>query len=819
MLPARPRGCRAPAARAVAARAITTLALAAIALAAACADPAAPDAPSASPAAAPLAEESTPTARWSDPASWPSGAVPAAGEDVTVAAGTALLLDVSPPPLGALVVDGTLEFDRRDLTLTARRVQVGGALRVGSEARPFAQRAAIVLTGSAEEQGEAGLTAKAVAVMEGGTLDLHGEPRLSWTRLAATAPAGAALLTLERDADWRPGDRLVVASTDFDPMWYDEAVVAGRSGRTLKLAAPLRYAHWGTRQSVAGRDVDERAEVGLLTRNVVVRGDSACAATGYCAHVIAFRGGTMRVEGVELTLVGQKANVARYPIHWHVAQDVPGQYARQNSIWRSFNRCVTVHGSHGASVEGNVCHDHLGHGYFLEDGVESRNVIADNLGVLGRAPPAAERILPSDQNPASFWITHPDNAVRGNAAAGSQGWGFWYALPEHPTGMSTTDAVWPRRTPLGEFANNVAHSNRSGGLNVDNGPRPDGTTEVTSYQPRQNPAAESPPVVADFRGFVAYKHRGRGVWLRGRAHRLVDPVLADNGIGATFASNESYLVGGLLVGQTANGATPFAAGYPVRGFEYYDGLVGSQGTTFANYVPSGRGPASAFGFNRSNAFGLNVRNFAEGARLVDAAAAYIENPVADRDGDKAAVFLDRDGSVTGTAGRYVAANVPMLLTPACTPRPEWNAHVCDVAYGRLAVTSGAGEAVAPATLARDDGASLALAGVGRQPASLSMSVPVGRRYTLAGPAALARPRVVVHGIRPGDWVRLSIPFAAAGLTAWRDYSTNSRLTAAATLAELDASAGDRYFLAEGTLHLKLVAQAGREYAAVYVDGR
>ena len=66
---------------------------------------------------------------------------------------------------------------------------------------------------------------------------------------------------------------------------------------------------------------------------------------------------------------------------------------------------------------------------------------------------------------------------------------------------------------------------------------------------------------------------------------------------------------------------------------------------------------------------------------------------------------------------------------------------------------------------------------------------------------------------------MSLPFAAADLTAWRDYWTGSRVTAAASLAELEASAGDRYFLTDGVLHLKLVAQGGRDYAAVFVDAR
>jgi cell migration-inducing and hyaluronan-binding protein len=739
---------------------------------------------------------------------------------VTVPAGTTVLLDVSPPPLGTLSVEGTLVFADRDLALSATAIRVQGTLRVGTEARPFTRRATITLTGTEGSDSAPGLTSKALAVLSGGTLDLHGAPRVGWTRLAATASAGAVQLQLERDVDWTAGDRIVLAPTDFEPAQYDEAVVKEVVGRTVTLEQPLRYRHWGELQRIAGRTLDERAEVGLLSRNVVVRGDEACAATGYCAHVIAFQGGTMRVEGVELYLVGQKFKLARYPIHWHVAQDVGGQYARANSIWRTFNRCVTVHGSHAAVVEGNVCHDHLGHGYFLEDGVEARNVIAGNLGVYGRTPQASERLLPSDARPATFWITNPDNTVRGNVAAGSTGWGFWYALPLHPTGISTTEAVWPRTTPLAEFSGNVAHSNRTGALNVDEGPRPDGTTETTSYAPRANPAATSASVTADFRGFVAWKHRGRAVWLRTRGARLSDALLADNGIGATFASNDTYLEDALLVGESANNATAFPAGFPVRGYEFYDGTVGARRTTFANYVASARGPASALGFNRANAFPLSTLNFAEDARFENANRAWLLAPQADKDGDKAAVFLDRDGSVTGTAGRYVVADVPFLVGADCERRPDWNAHVCTGGYGRLALSSGAaGENLAPATVTRDDAVTLQLAGSGNQLAALSLSVPLGGRYLVAPPAALARPRIALTGLRPGEGVRVSIPFAGAAATVWRDHSTGDRLTAAASQAELEASTGDKYHLAGGVLHLKLVAKAGRDFAAVHADPR
>jgi hypothetical protein len=135
---------------------------------------------------------------------------------------------------------------------------------------------------------------------------------------------------------------------------------------------------------------------------------------------------------------------------------------------------------------------------------------------------------------------------------------------------------------------------------------------------------------------------------------------------------------------------------------------------------------------------------------VNASHVYIENPVADKDGDKAAVFLDKDGSVTGTAGRYVAASVPLLLTAGCSAQTEWNAYVCGGGYGRLEVRSAvAGENPAPGTVTRDDGVALALAGSGNSPTALQLSVPLARGYTLALAGALTQPRIGLWGVKAG----------------------------------------------------------------------
>ena len=48
--------------------------------------------------------------RWSDPATWPDKKVPARDDVVTIAKDMNVILDVSPPSLHGIKLDGTLRF-------------------------------------------------------------------------------------------------------------------------------------------------------------------------------------------------------------------------------------------------------------------------------------------------------------------------------------------------------------------------------------------------------------------------------------------------------------------------------------------------------------------------------------------------------------------------------------------------------------------------------------------------------------------------------------------------------------------------------------
>ena len=98
----------------------------------------------------------------------------------------------------------------------------------------------------------------------------------------------------------------------------------------------------------------------------------------------------------------------------------------------------------------------MGHTFFLEDGIEHGNIYERNLGINTLASFA---LLNTDTSPATFWVTNPNNTYIGNHAAGSAAYGFWYQLLDNPSGPSFTTTVCPKFNPMGQFSNNLVHSN------------------------------------------------------------------------------------------------------------------------------------------------------------------------------------------------------------------------------------------------------------------------------------------------------------------------------------------------------------------------
>jgi cell migration-inducing and hyaluronan-binding protein len=684
-------------------------------------------------------------------------------------------------------------------------------------------------------------------MLMGGTLSLHGNRTNSWTKLSKTAEAGSNSIDVLNAAGWRVGDVIVLASTDFDPHQAERRTIAAIRGNTITLDKKLDYMHFGK----ITFDVDERGEVGMLSRNIVIQASPDAETTLFGGHIMAMGASKMLVDGVELNRMGQNMHLARYPIHWHLVADAEGQYIKNSAIHDTYSRCVTVHGTNYLDIENNVTYNNIGHCFFLEDAVEHGNQFVHNLGILTKCHPdapcvptnlapfkteggknfltdgqnAKDILIPSDNTASTFWITNPDNIYRDNVAAGSDSTGFWFALPEHPTGKfegtEISAKTWPRRIQVREFKGNVAHSNFDGFM-LDRGPRPDGHFAVGGHISLVNPAdANGPQAESVFENFTSYKNRNGGLWSRGEMHTYKNLKLADNAIGYTHASGNfgqsaftSRVIDSLFVGETENIGNPRTpaeiaygrslpepelADFPIRGYEFYDYRHELDNVTFVNFQDNATRKTGAISYLLYTSFGMSSNNTIQRAKFINAKPVYFppmeykwSNDDYGNGSYKTSVFYDKDGSVSGVPNSYVVINGGIDIDEACEIKPAWNAAVCKGDVGRMTVGGGGGglgrggpgggRGAGAAPGGRGGAAVAAAPGSGAGAGRGGAGVVVGPRLGSLGAAAPAGPPVVLTRNGKG--------FTATGETnvrAGTEYKvTTERPSLTLNVKELDA---------------------------------
>ena len=463
---------------------------------------------------------------WSSPSLWSGAAAPSSGS-VTLPANASVLLSAC--ALGANA-SGLLSLDALTipegsrlvlgdsaLTLVAGSIVVRGALQAGAPSCRIRSSINITLTGARPAPLQAASLhsdpyAKGIVVEGGGALDLHAASFApTWTRLAAPAAANDSWVFTQDPVPWEAGQMIIVTTTALkdarDYTETEERVLAAaftlpNGMGALRLTAPLAFAHY------AGREY--QAEVALLSRRIVVAGSavdspatdaepalcapSAQAAvyftavpcgnaslTGYGGHVmVSGPRAAGRLDGVLLLRMGQTNYLGRYPFHLHMVNTSgAASFIKNSAIWRSFYRCVSLHGAFFANVSGNVAHDVVGYCYYLEDGVEEQNTISFNLASLihplfggnyfpTSGPGASQEfsvniaasptlLLPADATASGFYITNAFNTFEGNAASG--GWaGFAFPSLATPINEHRHFPLSPLQRPTLVFRGNSAHS-------------------------------------------------------------------------------------------------------------------------------------------------------------------------------------------------------------------------------------------------------------------------------------------------------------------------------------------------------------------------
>ena len=554
---------------------------------------------------------------WSSPATW-GGTKPVVGAAVTIPANKHIILDEDTPDLAGLTIEGTLEFDRKNVSLTADWIMVMGAMHVGSAALPFTQQATINLNATNMNENIMGMGTRGIMVM-GGTLELHGTPPTkTWTKINAHAAQGATNLTLMESVNWNVNDQIVVAPTDYQGTGASQkvAINAISGGTSITTSAGMNAQRWGLLQYATSTGMslipgtvpasvvtgtptvlDERAEVGNLTRNIVIQApnDTRWQNNKFGCHIMIMRQGTTKgiahINGIEIRRGGQDGKVGRYPFHWHMLSyegsttysDATGQYIRNSSVHESVHRGIVIHGTNGVEVKNNVLFNIKGHAIFTEDASERRNTIDGNLVLNIRNPTTPLKIHEGNSSfgAAGLWVSNPDNTIINNTVADGTGMGYWFAFTTQTWGLSAGISMNPSRTLFGVFDNNTSHSNTSGihfdDVESDN----NGNTTGLKYVSTTDGLDPQWPFPNRRRHmlsrYTTWKNAGSGIWNRATIPDNDQVVSADNC--ASFfsgAGDDGLIKRSLVIGNSLNynmngmtRPTTYGAEHPVGMASYH----------------------------------------------------------------------------------------------------------------------------------------------------------------------------------------------------------------------------------------------------------
>jgi len=184
-------------------------------------------------------------------------------------------------------------------------------------------------------------------------------------------------------------------------------------------------------------------------------------------HHIFMNGCCTRLDGVEMKYLGLPANfgnIGGYAVDYHLAgfsksfkEYLPDKnHSRENevlnsSIWCSFSRWVTLHGTNEVNVKNNVAFIGYGSGYLTEDGTEVRNTFEHNTGICCLTASKHEYwnplpIMPfiaSDLSVAStFWFKNSQNRCFRNLICNSPApiIGIW-AVPQDIARLRGVSAI------------------------------------------------------------------------------------------------------------------------------------------------------------------------------------------------------------------------------------------------------------------------------------------------------------------------------------------------------------------------------------------
>ncbi len=442
----------------------------------------------------------------------------------------------------------------------------------------------------------------------------------SWMRLGGDVSSGTSLTVDGTPAErwWLPSDgtrdQIVVTTTDYlpghselltigqvqgDDVTFTPAIKWFHSGKRYKIdlgAAKARLEAAGMDKSLVAKGAETRAAVALLTRSIriVSEGDGIVETPNphvetykeasdrtlcpdgkskgcyyFGGHTV-FRQGfkEVQIQGVEFVNLGQGGKLGHYPVHFHMARQVPpGTIVKDSAVNELNTRWYVVHDTQGVTFQRDVGWKSIGHGYYLENGTEADNNFYSDIGIFARAaidndqnPRKIPGILADNQGrsdfnlhpkppdvadvanpgfpyrsdneyPAVFWISNGWNNFQGDMAAGAGACGssYWFVplansdMPDVPTAANSSNGhmKWDDGTGVFSYAGMQRNDVFAGSSAIESFYKNSATSTMMSLQTtadapncdgfiaadEKDPATLKTPFVREIKSFAAKPKR------------------------------------------------------------------------------------------------------------------------------------------------------------------------------------------------------------------------------------------------------------------------------------------------------------------------
>ena len=256
------------------------------------------------------------------------GILPIADDDeVIIPATKKVTLDITHPRLKKLLIKDSLRVstDINNLKLNAFIIHVtrSGSFLIGTEDVIFTNNFTIELAEIFRSEHfvlDDIIEPPNKALITSGTNKFYGvKKNPSWTRLSIVARKDETILNLSENVDWVVGDDIVIASTSMEQEEIEyHTIKTIISSKQIELENKLQYNHYGAGSPTVTDNgtLDQRAEVGVLTRNIKIIGadDSDWGCRIITPKYTARESGGPRVtiegniylQGVEISACGQR---------------------------------------------------------------------------------------------------------------------------------------------------------------------------------------------------------------------------------------------------------------------------------------------------------------------------------------------------------------------------------------------------------------------------------------------------------------------------------------------------------------------------------